>query len=389
MFSRIALSVLLFSGVVQAGKIQTKGDCSPAVVSNEGAVNINCYINDVSLESLVREGNAIKLIDALEAGVSAETILQGFVLGDVRKLSGVDFFKKVKITDLSRLLKELSKRININDQIYLGSDAYTTLFWLAADAQKKDVILTMARLGMAIHVNDHRHGGYHDRFVSQDFFPIIELIQNGVISIEDTEILEELFENSFVLPEFNVKDGERVAMSVRDSGSDAFFKKVDLLDKIISLLPKAKNRKSYDMANIPKLCSLASIADDFNWCERLRSVSSFYLSDDKTGTHYPYSIRLIGLLNIRSDYAIFLIHHTRNWGSIGLFFVPKKGTKYLMGLWNTKYSNSTPCWSEKLEGWDIDCWRLYTYEQDLFNKSKIVGTEGYPTFTAEDEKISW
>jgi len=389
LINRLTIIAVLFSGVVYAKDIETKGDCSPAIIENESSVSINCYINDLPLDSIVRQGKANELVAALKSGISAKTIFQGFVLGNKKYLSGVDFFKNVKSNDLTRFLIELSQHININDRIYLKDDAYTTLFWLAAESQRKEIIFIMAKSGMAIHVDRHIHGGYYDTYITPEFFPIINLIREGVLSVEDKEVLEELFANSFIFPKFNVKKEKSTVLPVSKSDYGRFFNTIDLREKIIAQLPAVNSRKPFDMANIPKLCRRASIADNFDWCERLKSVSLFYLSDDKSGAHWPYSVQLIGLMDIRSDYAIFFMHHTRSWGNIGFFYVPKKGTKYKMRLWNTPGSNSTPCWSDKLKGYDTACWRIYSYEQDFFDKSKFVGLRGFPVYTAGKKKISW
>ncbi|QPJ60819.1 MAG: hypothetical protein G3M70_02515 [Candidatus Nitronauta litoralis] len=384
---RVIIFIVLFTTPILAQEIKTRGDCSPAIFEAEGAgavsLRLNCYINDLPLDSIVRQGKAKELLKALKKGVSAETIIQGFALGNTNNLSGVGFFKKVIITDLSKFLREISKHININNRIYLKNDAYTTLFWLAAEAQRKDIISIITAFGMAIHIDDHRFGGHHDTFLRKEFFPIISLIRNGVITVKDTEVLEKLLENSFIFPEFNS------SFPVSTDVSYNFEKKTDLRNKIIAGLPNAKSRKPFDMANIPNLCQLASKSGDFDWCERLKSVSSFYLSDDKTGTHWPYSVKLLGLLNIRSDYAVFLMHHTRGRGSLGLFYVPRKGTKYKMSFWNTAGSNSPPCWNKKLNGYKTDCWRLYSLEQDFFDKKKFTGKRGFPIYTASDKNISW
>ncbi len=390
---RVIVFMVLFANPALAQDIQTRGDCSPAIFEAEGSgpvsLRLNCYINDLPLDSIVRQGKAKELLKALKKGISAETIIQGFALGNINNLSGVGFFKKVNITDLSNFIREMSKHININNRIYLKNNAYTTLFWLAAEAQRKEIISIIATFGMAIHIDDHRFGGHHDTFLRKEFFPIISLIRKGVITVKDIEVLEKLLESSFIFPAFNFKEGKRTIFPVRSDSSYNFDKKIDLRNKIIAGLPNAKSRKPFDMANIPKLCQLASKSGDFDWCERLKSVSSFYLSDDKTGTHWPYSVKLLGLLNIRSDYAVFLMHHTRGWGSLGLFYVPRKGTKYKMGFWNTAGSNSPPCWNEKLNGYKTDCWRLYSLEQDIFDNKKFTGKRGFPIFTASDKKLSW
>ncbi len=389
MLTRLSITFFLLLSSAHASKVETRGDCSPAITSNEGGISVNCYINDLPLDSIVRKGRAIDLIGALDSGISAETILQGFVLGNVKSLSGSVFFKKVKLDDLTKLLTKLTKQVNVNNKIYISNDAYTTLFWLAADSQRKEVISMLAKLGASTHTRDHRHGGQYDVFVTKEFFPLISLIREGAVSTENVDILEELFENSFTLPEFNVEKESGIIMPVRGSNSNEFLEYVALRKKITRLLPKAKSRKPFDMANIPKLCKVASESDDFDWCERLGLISTHYLVNekDKSPSHWPNSIKLIGLMDINSDYAIFLMQHDRGWGNIGQFYAPRKGKKFIFRYWNTDGSNNTPCWNDRLGGYKTDCWRSYSYEQDIFDKRKIIGKRGYPTYIASETKI--
>ncbi|WP_372741772.1 hypothetical protein [Neptunomonas sp.] len=387
MFIRF-LFLFLPATLCYAEKIETRGDCSPAIIENESAIKINCYINDLPIDSIIRNGKANDLIDALNSGLSAKTIFQGFVLGDVKNMAGIDFFRNVKLDELEQFLNVISKSINLNNRIYIKDDSYTTMFNLATESERSAVIEALANVGLSIHVDSNLQGGDRTACVTKQFFPIVELVRNGVISLNQTEILEKLFALSFIYPEFNVKVGNTTTLPVQDSSCWGFYESLELRKKIISTLSKIEKRKPYDMSNILEICSYASHADKFDWCNRLKRVSKLYLAEDKSVSNwYPYSIQLIGLYEISSDYAVFFMHHTRGWGGIGFFLVPKKGTIFKVGMWNTSMSNATACWNDRLNGYKTNCWRYYTAEQDLFDQNKME-LGGY-IYQASEEKIKW
>ena len=145
------------------------------------------------------------------------------------------------------------------------------------------------------------------------------------------------------------------------------------------------------MKNVEPLCQRASKSDKFDWCARIRKIGIEYLSDDPTerNTGWPHRLRIVGLLNIRNDFAIFLIHQSRYPQNFGLFYAPKTGTEFALGLWETQYGSGTPCWSDRLNSYKDDCWRFHTLEQDLFELQKLTGLSGWPTYVASNKKINW
>ncbi|WP_172300130.1 hypothetical protein [Pseudoruegeria sp. HB172150] len=387
--SKSAISVLLFVLLlpvsVFAQNVQTSGECSPAVVDNAGTISVNCYIDDVPLESVVRQGLAQELLEALESGLSAETILQGFVLGNPRSLSGVSFFRNADPKQLAALLNALADHVNLNNRIYFREDSFTTLFQLAASSTNGQSTVEMARLGMAVHAPQHIDGGAQDRFLLPELFPVLDLVRNGSVSVQDADALTALYALSFPVPGFEAgrenTDGMRAE---RD-----FIEALDLRRKLVSRVPDMQARAPYDFGNAAAICELASRSDNFDWCARLRSVSTVYRKDSMNdGMHYPLSIALLGLMNIRDDNAVFLAHHTRAWGGIGMFFVPRVGTKYRLGMWNSG-SGGVQCWSETLNGYDKSCWRYYLYEEDIFEPGRLAGPDGFPVYIAGEEKVDF
>lgn len=369
-----------------AQEVRTRGECSPAVVDNSGTISINCYIDDVPLESVVRQGEADELIAALKSGISAETILQGFTLGNPRNLSGVSFFKNVDTDKLQSLLQALLARTNLNNRIFFKEDSYTSLFQLAASSGRRDAVVEMARSGVAVHAPQNLDGEKQDRFILPELFPILDLVRDGVVSIDDTEALNSLFANSVLLPDFGASEDR----SASRRASKQFLDALGLRKRLEERVPSLAGRRPYDMKNIAPLCLLASKSDGFDWCARLQAVSKAYLNEDATaGLHDPASIELLGLLNIRDNQAVFLAYHTRHWGDVGLFFVPKSGSKYHLGTWNSFGTGGVRCWSEILDGFEDDCWRYYRLEEDIFEPGKLVGSRGYPVYRASDEKIEF
>ncbi|OJJ11527.1 hypothetical protein BKI51_07230 [Alphaproteobacteria bacterium AO1-B] len=370
--------------------VQTRGNCSPAVVENAGNIQVSCFINEVPLDSIVRQGRISDLLKAMDAGVSVDTVLQGFVLGNRRNLSGVQFFSNADIKQLEHFIKYVAARKNLNARIYLGTDAYTNLFHLAARSRRRDAILTLVNTGASIHSLENLTGEDRTRFVGREMFPIVTLMREGAISIRDTEAIEALVSSSFLLPEFNVKQEDgRTQMPIGNSSRE-FSELAKLRTDVFKKIGAASTRQPYDMGNIQKLCEAASVSDRFDWCERLRQVSNLYLlSEENSKTHWPVSISILGLMDIRPDHAIFLMHHTRGWGSVGFLFVPRVGGQYIYGTWNTSGSNATACWSDITDGFNINCWRFYALQEDLLENGKLSGRNGYPVFFAQDSKLDW
>lgn len=362
----------------------TSGNCSPAIVGNNGVIEIQCRINDTPLDEIVRRGGSNLLLDALNSGVPAETILQAFVAGNSKKLSGVSFFENAPEGNSKKLLFALSKKVNLNDPIYFTKDSSATLFWLAAQAGRKENIEMMTDMGLAIHITDHRFGHTNHIMFDRDFFPIVTLIREGTIEINDATIIEKLLTNSFIFPNSNAQIGRADLMSQQ---TNEFLRNNLVREKIISTLSLKSERELYDMGNVEALCDQANRSSSIDWCKRLKAISIDYYCDDKAGTHWPFSFHLIGLLNIGSDYASFMVSQTRNWGGIGQFWIPAKGHEFRLTLWNTSGSNATPCWSDKLQGYKKDCWRTYRFLQDIFDPNKLVGTKGYPTYTGGENTI--
>lgn len=370
--------------------VSTTGECSPAIVDNSGGISVNCYIDDVPLESVVRQGHVIALMDAISSGISPETVLQGFVLGNPRSLAGVSFFKRVDVDELQQFLILLQPHVDLNSRIFFNDTAFVSLMSLAKEAGRIEPIMAMAKSGMSIHAPHNPEGGKQTSYLLPELFPVLDMVRNGVLDIGDEENLRHLFEHSFFYPEFSTTWEDLQATGNRRV-PHAFSEEAKLQNSIAIRVGIEVEQDRLDFGNATSICNLARKGSNFDWCERLRDVPRIFLSDDPTGrnTGWPPRLEVLALLTIRDDMAKFLIHHTRASGDVGILLVPKNGNQYFLGMWDSEYGGGTPCWSDRFQDYSQSCWGFYSLEADIFNPDKLTGRRGWPVYTASEERIEF